>query len=70
MKRDNMNYVLVGAVVVAAFVLLIATLVMITGRSGATTAYYTHYRNVAGLRVGAPVFYQGYRIGDVGRIQP
>lgn len=70
MKRDNMNYVLVGAVVVAAFALLIVTLVIITGRSGASTAYYTHYRNVAGLRHGAPVFYQGYRIGEVGTIVP
>jgi phospholipid/cholesterol/gamma-HCH transport system substrate-binding protein len=43
---------------------------MITGRSGASTAYYTHYRNVTGLRFGAPVFYQGYRIGQVGAITP
>jgi len=43
---------------------------MITGRGGATTAYFTHYRNVTGLRYGAPVFYQGYRIGQVGAIVP
>lgn len=70
MKRDNVNYVLVGAVVLAAFVLLLVALAMITGRSGASTAYYTHYRNVTGLRFGAPVFYQGYRIGQVGAITP
>jgi phospholipid/cholesterol/gamma-HCH transport system substrate-binding protein len=69
-KRDNVNYVLVGAVVLAAFVLLLVALAMITGRSGASTAYYTHYRNVTGLRFGAPVFYQGYRIGQVGAITP
>lgn len=70
MKRDNVNYVLVGVVVIAAFVLLLVALAMITGRSGASTAYYTHYRNVTGLRFGAPVFYQGYRIGQVGAITP
>ncbi|MGH8042698.1 MAG: MlaD family protein [Rudaea sp.] len=70
MKRDNINYVLVGVVVLAAFVLLLVALVMITGRGGASTAYYTHYRNVTGLRYGAPVFYQGYRIGQVGAIVP
>ena len=70
MQRDNVNYVLVGAVVVAAFVLLIVALALITGRTGASTAYYTQYRNVAGLRYGAPVFYQGYRIGQVGAITP
>jgi phospholipid/cholesterol/gamma-HCH transport system substrate-binding protein len=69
-KRDGVNYVLVGAVVAAAFVVLLVALAMITGRSGASTAYFTHYRNVTGLRYGAPVFYQGYRIGQVGAITP
>ena len=70
MKRDNVNYVLVGAAVLVAGVLLIVALAMITGRGGASTAYYTHYQNVTGLRYGAPVFYQGYRIGQVGAIAP
>jgi phospholipid/cholesterol/gamma-HCH transport system substrate-binding protein len=70
MKRDNINYVAVGVVVLAAFVLLLAALAMITGRSGASTTYYTHYHNVSGLRFGAPVFYEGFRIGQVGTIAP
>lgn len=70
MKRDNVNYVLVGTTVLVAGMLLLVSLAMITGRSGASTAYYTHYRNVTGLRYGAPVFYQGYRIGQVGAIVP
>src|ERR1700758_2627265 len=70
MKRDNVNYGLVGVVVLAAFVVLIGALVMITGRGGASTAYFTHYHNVAGLRFGAPVFYEGYRIGQVAAIVP
>ncbi|MHB8448159.1 MAG: MlaD family protein [Rudaea sp.] len=70
MKRDNVNYVLVGAAVLVAGILLLVALAMITGRGGASTAYYTHYHNVTGLRYGAPVFYQGYRIGQVGAIAP
>ena len=70
MKRDNINYVLVGAVVAAAFALLIVALVIITGRGGASSDYIVHYRNVTGLRYGAPVFYEGYRIGQVGAIDP
>lgn len=70
MKRDNINYVLVGAVVAAAFALLIVALVIITGRSGASSDYVVHYRNVTGLRYGAPVFYEGYRIGQVSAIDP
>ena len=70
MKRDSVNYVLVGAAVAAAVVLLLIALALITGRSGSSADYYTHYHNVTGLRFGAPVFYEGYRIGQVGTITP
>lgn len=70
MKRDTVNYVLVGAVVAVAFVLLLVGLALITGRSGVTSDYVVRYRNVTGLRYGAPVFYEGYRIGDVGEVLP
>jgi len=69
-KRDRVNYVLVGTAVAAAFVLLLVALAVITGRTGASADYYTHYHNVTGLRFGAPVFYEGYRIGQVGTIAP
>ena len=70
MKRDTVNYTLVGAVVLAAIILLLVGLALITGRSGATTGYVVHYRSVTGLRYGAPIFYQGYRVGQVGGITP
>lgn len=70
MKRDTINYTLVGAVVLAALVLLLVGLALITGRSGATTGYVVHYRNVTGLRYGAPVFYQGFRVGEVRGVDP
>ena len=69
-RRDTVNYTLVGAVVLAAIVLLLVGLALITGRSGASTGYVVRYRNVTGLRYGAPVFYQGYRIGQVSGITP
>lgn len=70
MKRDTVNYTLVGAVVALALVVLLVGLALITGRSGPASEYLVQYRNVTGLRYGAPVFYEGYRIGDVGEIQP
>ncbi|WP_440225604.1 MlaD family protein [Dokdonella sp. MW10] len=70
MKRDTVNYTLVGAVVALALVLLLVGLALITGRSGATAEYTVRYRNVTGLRYGAPVFYEGYRIGQVGGLEP
>ena len=70
MKRDTINYTLVGAVVVGALALLLVGLALITGRGIATDDYVVRYRNVTGLRYGAPVFYQGYRIGQVGKVTP
>ena len=70
MKRDRVNYVLVGAAVLVAFGLLLATLLAITGRGGAQTQYFVYYDNVTGLAYGAPVFYEGFRIGQVDSIEP
>lgn len=70
MRRDNVNYVLVGTAVLAALVLLFLTLLTITGRGGASVDYHTEFANVAGLGYGAPVFYEGYRIGQVTDITP
>lgn len=70
MKRDNVNYVLVGAAVLVAFVLLLATLVVITGSRGGNVGYHAYFDNVTGVRFGAPVLYQGFRIGQVQDIVP
>jgi phospholipid/cholesterol/gamma-HCH transport system substrate-binding protein len=70
MKRDNINYTLVGIVVLAALVTLLVVLYFVTGRSGASVSYFTDYRNVTGLGYGAPVFYEGFRIGQVAAIEP
>jgi phospholipid/cholesterol/gamma-HCH transport system substrate-binding protein len=69
-RRDSVNYVLVGAVVLAAIALLVVGLALITGRGVATTGYVVRYRNVTGLRYGAPIFYQGYRVGEVSGVTP
>ena len=70
MKRDSINYVLVGVAVLVAFGLLLATLMAITGRAGASSEYHVYYDNVTGLGYGAPVFYEGFRIGQVSGIEP
>ncbi len=70
MKRDTINYTLVGAVVAGALVLLLGALALISGRGMASSEYVVRYRNVTGLRYGAPVFYEGYRVGQVGAVTP
>ena len=70
MKRENVNYTVVGVVVLVALALLLVSLFAITGRAGAAVSYTTSYRNVTGLTYGAPVFYEGFRIGQVESIEP
>lgn len=70
MKRDTVNYVLVGAAVVIGFGVLVAGLLTITGRSGSATEYHVYYDNITGVSYGAPVFYEGFRIGQVSGIEP
>lgn len=70
MKKDNVNYLVAGGVVVAALVLLLVVLFQITGRTGATESYFVYYDNVTGLGEGTPAYFDGYRIGDIGEIVP
>ena len=70
MKREQVNYLIVGVVVIAALVLLLMSLAVITGRGGSSVDYAVTYRNVTGLKPGAPVFYEGFRVGQVTGIDP
>lgn len=70
MKRDTVNYFLVGCMVLAAFALLMVTLFAMTGRAGRADLYHVHYGNVAGIGFGTPVLYEGFRIGEVRGVEP
>lgn len=70
MKRDNVNYVLVGLFVVAMAAAFMVLLFAITGRSGPTDRYFVHYDNVGGLKFGTGVFYEGYRVGQIEEVEP
>ena len=70
MKRDNVNYLLVGAFVAVMFVAGFILLVAVTGRSGPTDEYLVFYDNVSGLKFGTGVYYEGYRVGQIENITP
>lgn len=70
MKRDNINYLLVGIVVLSAFTLMLYVLYRLTGGIGTNDHYYVHYANVGGLSEGTPVTYEGYKLGSVSAITP
>lgn len=69
-RRDTINYTLVGAVVAIALAVLLGVLAVLGGRTTASSDYFVHLRNVTGLRLGAPVFYEGYRVGQVAAVEP
>ncbi len=64
------NLVAVGTLVLAAMGSLLLVLAILAGRTGATDHYYTIYDNVTGLKYGSQVFYEGYAVGQVERIEP
>lgn len=70
MRRDNLNYLAVGAFVVAMGVVLLVMLYKITGKTGPADMYHVYYSNVAGIKYGTGVFYEGYQIGQVETIVP
>jgi phospholipid/cholesterol/gamma-HCH transport system substrate-binding protein len=70
MKKDNLNYMLVGTFVAVMIVAFLVLLFAVTGRSGPTDSYYVYYDNVSGLKFGTGVFYEGYRVGQIENVTP
>lgn len=70
MKRDTINYFVVGVFVITLFVAFLMVLYRITGSTGVTDKYYVSYDNVTGIKFGTPVLYEGYQIGQVESIEP
>ena len=70
MKRDTVNYVAVGAFVVTMGIAFVIFMFAVTGRTGTTENYIVYYENVAGLKFGTAVSYEGYRVGQIETITP
>ncbi len=70
MKRDSVNYLVVGLFVSAALVAFFTLIFFVTGRSGPSDRYYAYYGNVTGIKFGTGVFYEGYRVGQVEDVTP
>jgi len=70
MRRDTVNYTLVGGFVLACLIGFLLLLLSITGKGERGTDYFAMYQNVTGVKIGAPVFYEGYRVGSVQGLEP
>lgn len=70
MRRDTINYLVVGVFVLGIFLLFLIVLYQITGRTGPTENYYVSYGSVEGVEKGRPVLYEGYIVGQVDDVEP
>ncbi len=70
MKKDHINYFAVGSFVLAMLVLLIASLLYISGQGDATDTYHVSYADISGIHNGTTVTYGGYKIGKIENVEP
>lgn len=70
MKRDHINYTVVGVFVLIMGAAFLALLYKLTGSTGPADRYYVHYDNVFGLKYGTGTFYNGFQVGQIEHITP
>ncbi len=70
MKRHISNYFWVGLFTLFISVFTLWVLVKMTGKEADAVEYHSYYANVTGLGYGTPVYFEGYRIGQVESIMP
>ena len=70
MKRDNVNYLLVGSFVLLMAAVLLYALYRITGHRTKGDIYFTHFPNVTGIKQGTVVTYEGFEVGNVAEVDP
>lgn len=70
MKRHISNYFWVGIFTLVISIGTLWLLVKMTGKEGDAIEYHSYYANVTGLGYGTPVFFEGYRIGQIESITP
>ncbi len=70
MKKDNINYFMVGLFVIGMLLLLFFMLYRITGQQAGAQKYFTVLNKVTAIHDGSVVTYGGYPIGKVADISP
>lgn len=70
MRKHNLNYVVIGLFVSAMLVAVVLSVAMVTGRTGPSERYTVVFDNVADLKFGTQVRFEGFPIGQVEEIAP
>ncbi len=70
MTQNKTDQFTVGLFVLAGLTSLFVVLALLTGKTGPTDTYFTTLENVAGIKFGTQVVYEGYPIGQVEELNP
>ncbi|KAA3638541.1 MAG: MCE family protein [Proteobacteria bacterium] len=70
MKQKVSHYFWVGLFTLGIGILTLALLVIMTGQQADSVDYHSYYDNVTGLSYGTPVYFEGYRVGQIETIAP
>lgn len=70
MRHHKLNYIIVGFFVIAMVGVAFASFVMLTGQARESDQYHLVMDNVADVKFGTQVRYEGYAIGQVEKISP
>lgn len=70
MYNQRTNYVIVGLFVTAMLIAAVVWLVQLTGRTGPRDSYVLIFENVADVKFGTQVRYEGFPVGEVEAITP
>ena len=70
MRESKSNYIVVGAFVVSVVTALVLWITLLSGGTGASDPYTIEFSNVAGLKTGVEILFEGYPMGLIEDIQP
>lgn len=70
MRKHNLNYAAIGLFVTGMLTVLVVIFTLMTGRTGSTEPYVIIFDNVADVKFGTQVRFEGYPIGTVEGIAP
>jgi phospholipid/cholesterol/gamma-HCH transport system substrate-binding protein len=70
MKRVYNNYFLVGLFTILIGGSALYLMFKMSGKQTQSDSYYSYFENVTGLGYGNPVYFEGYRVGQVEQITP
>ncbi len=70
MKQKVSHYFWVGLFTLGIGGLALVLMVIMAGKQADHVSYHSYYKNVSGISFGTPVYYEGYRVGQIETINP